>query len=286
MHLQECYALLIITYWQTRLHLVQDSAIFIPSTILSRGSYVCFLFANFFHRAVASKKTNWLVNWWSYIPPRRSLCTKVSAMDDGCASENGSHPDAKISKSFSYIAQSEWWCWLVAFRTTFMTLGSCNDSNIKICHTYSCRMWMDWLRAPAGAKKYFIMCLHSSESLQISWRVFFKAFLQRTLAVWLDQCHHQCVCLLHVGSLTSSSSRCTTPLSWCFVSPSRYCLVLYGVVWCWIVLYGIVVIVLSCHPDPSLLFLRFHLSTPMPKLHFRTRFVKNLCISFLSCKKT
>ena len=215
-----------------------------------------YVLANF-HRAVASKKTNWLVNWWSYIPPRRSLCTKVSAMDDGCASENGSHPDAKISKSYSYVAQPElhWWCWLGAFRTAFMTLGSCNDSNIKICHTYSCRMWMDWLRAPAGAKKYFIMCLHSSESLQISWRVFFKAFLQRTLAVWLDQCHHQCVCLFHVGSLTSSSSRCTTPLSWCFVSPSRYCLVFHGIVWCWIVLYGIVCycITLSSRPIPPFL---------------------------------
>ena len=174
-----------------------------------------------------------------------------------------------IQKFLLYIAV--WVVMLVgAFQNNFYDTGELQWFKYKDL-PYSW-MWMDWLRAPAGAKKYFIMCLHSSESLQISWRVFFKVFLQRTLAVWLNQCHHQCVCLLHVGSLTSSSSRCTTPLSWCFVSPSRYCLVLYGVVWCWIVLYGIVVIVLSCHPDPSLLFLRFHLSTPMPKLHFRTRF--------------
>ena len=156
------------------------------------------------------------------------------------------------------LCSAVWVVMLVgAFQNNFYDTGELQWFKYKDL-LYSCRMWMDWLRAPAGAKKYFIMCLHSSESLQISWRVFFKAFLQRTLAVWLDQCHHQCVCLLHVGSLTSSSSRCTTPLSWCFVSPSRYCLVFHGIVWCCMVLNCIVwyccyCIILSSRPIPPFL---------------------------------
>ena len=47
--------------------------------------------------AVAWKLTNWLVNWWRNIL-RRSLRTKVPAMDDLGTSENGSHLEEKTWK--------------------------------------------------------------------------------------------------------------------------------------------------------------------------------------------